>query len=184
MNAQSLWVGALLFGLAATANARDRHHHHDRGSTYLGAGFAEFAVDEQDFGYEADDNGLKLIAGFEFNDFFAVELGYLGGATVVDEGLFDTEEVDLRAVTGSLVGRLPVSSIVSVFGKLGVARYELDFLWSIDGDVIEVDRFRDNEMIYGFGLLLQPSRRFEVRGEYEAIEDAFDVISVSGVFRF
>jgi len=183
MSKQLLVASLAVLACTSTANARDRHHD-EQPRTYLGAGFAEFSVDDEDFGYEADDNGLKLLAGYEFNDYFAVEVGYLGGAKIVDEGLFDTEEVDLRAISGSLVGRLPLTSTVSMFGKLGVARYEADFRWSIDGDVIDADRFRDNEMTYGVGLVLQPSSRFEIRGEYEAIEDAFDVMSVSGVFRF
>jgi len=183
MNKQLIVASLAMLACMSTAGARDRHHD-EEASTYMGAGFAEFTVDDQDFGYEADDNGLKLLAGYEFNDYFAVELGYLGGAKIVDEGLFDTEEVDLRALSGSLVGRLPVTSKVSMFAKLGVARYEADFRWWIDGDVIDADRFRDNEMIYGVGLVLRPRHRFEIRGEYEAIEDAFDVMSVSGVFRF
>ena len=182
MNKQLIVASLVLLTVASSATAHERRH--EDSSTYLGVGFAEFSVDDEDFGYEADDNGLKLTAGFALNDFLAVELGYLGGATIVDEGLFDTEEVDLRAVSGSLVGRLPVTSIVSMFAKLGVARYEADFRWSIDGDVIDADRFRDNAMIYGAGLVVQPSSRSEIRGEYEAIEDAFDVMSVSAVFRF
>jgi OmpA-OmpF porin, OOP family len=184
MNKQTLLAGILICSVSAAAVARDRHGHHQDSRTYLGVGFAEFAVDEKDFGYDADDNGFKLIAGFKFNDYFAAELGYLGGATIVDEGPFDTEEVDLRALTGSLVGRWPLTSVISVFGKLGVAKYETDFRLLVDDDVVATDRFRDNDIIYGGGVIASLGERFELRGEYEAIEDTFDVISISGVFKF
>ena len=82
------------------------------------------------------------------------------------------------------MGRLPITSVLSLFGKLGVAHYETDFRLLIDEDVIATDRFRDNEMIYGGGIIASLGERFELRGEYEAIEDTFDVISLSGVFRF
>lgn len=182
MNKQALLAGLLVFGVLGVANA------HDRGSrepqTYLGAGVAEFAVDEQDFGYEADDNGVKLVAGFKINEFLAAELGYLGGARIVDEGPFDVEQVDLRALSGSILGRVPVGSTLAVFGKVGVARYQLDFDWLVDGRVVESDRVRDDELIYGFGITADLGRRFQLRGEYEAIDKAFDVISISGVFKF
>jgi OmpA-OmpF porin, OOP family len=182
MNKNAVLVGLVLLGATMSASAHDPGPH--QSSSYVGAGFAGFTVDERDFGYEADDNGFKLIAGFEFNQYFATELGYLGGATIVDRGPFDVEEVELRALTGSLVGRIPITSTLSVFGKAGIAQYQLDFELLIDDDVIDADRFRDNELIYGFGISAHLGDSFELRGEYEAIEDAFDVISISGVFRF
>jgi Outer membrane protein beta-barrel domain len=182
MNKQTFLAGLLMLGAITTATAHERDHEGRR--SYLGAGFAELSVDDEDFGYEADDNGFKLIAGVEFNKYLAAELGYLGGATLVDPGLFDVEEVDLRAVTGSIVGRFPLTSTISMFGKVGVARYEMDFRWLIDEEIVDADRFRDDELIYGFGLSAHLGDRFEVRGEYEAIENAFDVISINGVLKF
>lgn len=182
MNKQTLLASLLVFGTIGVANAHDRERHDPH--TYLGAGFAEFSVDAKDFGYDADDNGLKLVAGFRINDFLAAELGYLGGARIVDEGLFDTEQVDLRALSGSIVGRVPVGSTLALFGKVGVARYQLDFDWLVDDRVVESDRIRDDELIYGFGITADLGHRFQVRGEYEAIDKAFNVISISGVFKF
>lgn len=182
MNRQTILAGLLVLGTTGVAHAHDRERHEPQ--TYLGAGVAEFSVDERDFGYEADDNGIKLIAGFNINDYLAAELGYLGGARLVDEGLFDVEQVDLRALSGSIAGRLPVTSTLGVFAKVGVARYQLDFDWLVDGRVVDSDRVRDDELIYGFGLTADLGSRFQVRGEYEAIDKAFDVISISGVFKF
>jgi len=179
---KTLLAGLLAFGMIGVANAHERERHDPQ--TYLGAGFAEFSVDTKDFGYEADDNGVKLVAGFKINDYFAAELGYLGGARIVDEGLFDIEQVDLRALSGSVLGRIPVGSTLALFGKVGVARYQLDFDWLVDGRVVESDRVRDDELIYGFGVTADLGQRFQLRGEYEAIDKAFDVISISGVFKF
>lgn len=182
MNKHTAVAALLVFGMIGAASAHDRGRHDPQ--TYLGAGVAEFSVDEEDFGYEADDNGLKLVAGFKINQYLAAELGYLGGARIVDVGFFDTEQVDLRALSGSVVGRLPIGSTLSVFGKLGVARYQLDFDWLEDGRIVDSDRVRDDELIYGFGLMADLGNRFQIRGEYEAIDKAFDVISISGVFKF
>jgi hypothetical protein len=71
-----------------------------------------------------------------------------------------------------------------MFGKVGMARYETDFRWTDDGYVLGADRIRDNELTYGFGLALSFGHKFEIRGEYETIENAFEVMSVNGLIRF
>lgn len=188
MKRQMLIAGLIVLGTTATttAAAYDRNRHHDRvgGTSYIGGGISELSVNDADFGYDARDDGFKIFAGYEFNELFAAEIGYLDGATIVDVGPFDTEHVDLRAVTAMLVGRVPLTSSVAIFGKFGGARYETDFRWTIDGDVIDKARFRDNELAYGFGLVVGAGGSFEIRGEYEAIENAFDAISLSAMFRF
>jgi OOP family OmpA-OmpF porin len=168
----------------ATATAHDRDAGHEGGKSYLGAGIAELSVDDDDFGYEADDNGFKIFGGYEFNEYFAAELSYIGGATVIDETLFPTEEVDLRALSATFIARAPLTSSISMFGKVGMARYETDFRWTDGGYVLGADRVRDNELTYGFGLALSFGHKFEIRGEYETIENAFEVMSVNGLFRF
>jgi OmpA-OmpF porin, OOP family len=178
-----LLIPALLaVGMSATASAHD--HGEGDHKSYLGAGFAELSVDDDDFGYEADDKGFKIFGGYEFNDYFAAELSYIGGATVIDETLFPTEEVDLRALSATFIARAPLTSGISMFGKVGMARYETDFTWTDRGDILGTDRIRDNELTYGFGLAMSFGHKFEIRGEYETIENAFETISVSGLFRF
>jgi OOP family OmpA-OmpF porin len=182
MNKQTILAGLLMVGMISVASAHDRDHEGDR--SYIGAGFAEFSVDDEDFGYEESGNGFKIFGGYEFNDYFAAELSYIGGATVIDETLFPIEEADLRALSAAFVARAPLTSHISMFGKVGLARYETDFRWTDGYDVLDADRFRDNELTYGFGLALSFGHKFEIRGEYEAIENAFEVMSVSGLIRF
>jgi OOP family OmpA-OmpF porin len=186
MNKQTILAGLLLLGVMSAASAHDRDHagNHDGDRSYLGAGLAELSVDDEDFGYEESDNGFKIFGGYEFNEYFAAELTYIGGATVIDETLFPIEEVDLRALSATFIARAPLTSSISMFGKVGIARYETDLRWTDGYDVIEADRFRDNELTYGFGLALSFGHKFELRGEYETIENAFEVMSVSGLIRF
>lgn len=187
MNKQTILAGLLACGMIGAANAHDGAHHGDRSGngSYLGAGFAELSVDDEDFGYEESDKGFKIFGGYEFNEYFAAELGYVGGATVIDATLFPVEFVDLRALSATFIARAPLTSNISMFGKVGMARYEADFNWTDDfGYVLDSDRVRDNELTYGFGLALSFGRKFEIRGEYETIENAFETLSVSGLIRF
>lgn len=185
MKTHTMTATVLMLGMTASAAAHDRFHDGDelRGP-YLGGGVSELSVNDSDFGYDARDKGFKVFAGYQFNEIFAAEIGYLGGATLVDRGTFDTEHVDLSAVTAMLVSRFPLTSTVSIFAKVGAARYETDFHWTIGDEWIDAARYRDDELAYGFGLALGAGREFEIRGEYEAIEDTFDAISVSALIRF
>lgn len=185
MKTHTMMTALIMLGMTASASAHDRFQHGDEiGGSYLGGGISELSVNDSDFGYDARDDGFKVFAGYQFNEIFAAEIGYLGGATLVDRGPFDTEHVDLSAVTAMLVSRFPLTSSVSIFAKVGAARYETDFHWTIDDEWIDAARFRDDELAYGFGLALGTGGSFEIRGEYEAIEDTFDAISVSALFRF
>ena len=187
MNKQTILAGLLAFGVIGAANAHEGGHPSDRGTngSYLGAGFADLSVDDEDFGYEESDKGFKIFGGYEFNEYFAAELSYLGGATIIDATLFPVEQVDLRALSATFIARAPLTSNISMFGKVGMARYETDFRWTDDfGYVLDADRFRDNELTYGFGLALSFGRKFELRGEYETIENAFETLSISGLIRF
>jgi OmpA-OmpF porin, OOP family len=182
MNKRTMTAGLLLLGMLSTAHAHDDDRRDYK--SYLGGGFTEFSVDDDDFGYEASDKGIKIFGGYEFNEYFAAELSYVGGATVIDETLFPIEEVDLRALSATFIARAPLTSHISMFGKVGAARYEKDFRWFDDFGVLDTDRVRDNELTYGFGLALSFGRKFEIRGEYETIENAFEVMSISGLLRF
>ena len=173
------WVGG------ASAHEKDNKRDHNGSGSYLGAGFADLSVEDENFGYEASDDGFKVFAGYAFNDYFATELGYVGGATLIDATLFPVEIVDLRALSATFVVRAPVVANFSMFAKVGMASYEADFVWTDDfGRILEADRFRDNELTYGFGLAVHFGHKFEIRGEYEAIEDAFETLSLSGLIRF
>src|SRR5687767_1795706 len=110
MNKQTILAGLLLLGVMSAASAHDRDHagNDDGDRSYLGAGLAELSVDDEDFGYEESDNGFKIFGGYEFNEYFAAELTYIGGATVIDETLFPIEEVDLRALSATFIARAPL----------------------------------------------------------------------------
>jgi OOP family OmpA-OmpF porin len=187
MKKQTILSALFMCAMIGTASAHEQDHKkdHDVGGSYLGAGFADLSVDDENFGYEASDDGFKVFGGYAFNDYFATELTYIGGATLIDATLFPVEIVDLRALSATFVVRAPVVANISMFGKVGMARYEADFVWTDDfGRILEADRFRDNELTYGFGLAVNFGRKFEIRGEYEAIEDAFETLSLSGLIRF
>jgi OmpA-OmpF porin, OOP family len=157
---------------------------------YVGAGIGSTKVGDDGFdgtGIDDSDTGFKVFGGYDFNQNFGVEVSYVdfGEASISEAG--DSLSVGVSALTASAVGRLPVSDMFTVFGKLGFASYDIDVDFNIAGFGSGSGSDSDSDLMYGVGGALSFGGNFEARLEYEAINvDDGDVnmISVSGLFRF
>jgi OOP family OmpA-OmpF porin len=162
---------------------------------YVGAGLGTTEVSEESieqFIADDSDNGFKVFGGYAFNDYFAIEAGYfdLGGA----EGTLDDPEIGFPAdfevgvsgLSASIVGRIPVAAMFSLFGKVGLASYDVEFDVTIPGIGSGSDSESESDLIYSGGASLSFGP-FEARAEYEVlnVEDGdVNMISVSGLYRF
>jgi OmpA-OmpF porin, OOP family len=157
---------------------------------YAGAGIGTTKVGDDAFdgtGIDDSDTGFKVFGGYDFNQNFGVEVSYVdfGEASISDAG--DSLSVGVSALTASAVGKLPVSEMFTLFGKLGFASYDVDVNFNIAGFGSGSGSDSDSDLIYGVGGALRFGGNFEARLEYEAINvDSGDVnmISVGGLFRF
>lgn len=157
---------------------------------YAGASIGTTKVGDDAFdgtGIDDSDTGFKVFGGYDFNQNFGVEVSYVdfGEASISDAG--DSLSVGVSALTASAVGRLPVSDMFTLFGKLGFASYDVDVDFNIAGLGSGSGSDSDSDLIYGVGGALRFGGAFEARLEYEAINvDGGDVnmISVGGLFRF
>lgn len=169
----------------------------DRGSLVTGLGSAGFSTAGIDM--DDDDSGWKLLGGYSFNSRLALEGSY------VDLGQFDfnasilptavqTGDASLRALAVDLVGTLPVTDNLSVFGRVGVnnMRIKQRFGTSMPagGFINGSDRGTDGK--FGAGLQYQINEAFSLRAELERyrIDDnrvtgnRVDLASVGFVYRF
>ena len=113
-------------------------------------------VGQADF-EDMDDNPMsfELISGYQFNDYFALQISYLDLGEAEETGSF--EDIDFGfglAVDGinfTAVGAIPISETVSLYGKLGY------FMWDATG-TIRLDDFSTsgstdgNDISYGLGV--------------------------------
>jgi OmpA-OmpF porin, OOP family len=154
---------------------------------YAGAGIGSTKVGDDISGVDDSDTGFKVFGGYNFNANWAVEVGYFDfGEASVSAGN-SSASVGVTGLSASAVGRLPVSEMFAVYGKLGFASYDVDL------DFNNVPGFgsghlsdSDSDMIYGVGGAVSFGGNFEARLEYEALNVDGDasMISVSGLFRF
>jgi len=148
---------------------------------YLGASVGQSGIEIDDFGYDADSTGYKLIAGWRFIDWLAVEANYLDFGSGDDTVFGDKIETEADGISLSAVGFLPVGP-VDLFARVGAVD------WSADISSPGLDNGSDDgtDFTYGVGAQFRVWS-LSFRAEYEMfdIEDAdIDMISVGVTWTF
>ncbi len=146
---------------------------------YLGATFGPSEVDVN--GYD-DANSYRIFFGAEASDNLAIETGF------VDLGTFDvtgtSASVDAWGVDVSLLGKLPVSDSVSLFGKLGF------FIWDVEGTIpgLLIATDTGTDITYGFGGEFDFSNQLSGRISWDFYSDVsggdIDVVSFGVLYQF
>ena len=187
---------------------------------YVGAGIGQFSteIDELSLvedgesesvplGFDDDDTGFKVFAGYQFLTWLGAEIGYVDGGTA-SESYSDPDlgslklEADVSALTIAAVGTLPIGDMFELYGKLGMAFWEGDLAFTATGAICDElqaigescsasDSDDGEDFYYGIGAGINIGERFNVRIEYEVFEiDPQDVdadgtfLSASAVYRF
>jgi hypothetical protein len=149
----------------------------------------EFNLDLEDFDYKADTTSYKIIVGYRFFAYLAVEGSYVDFGTLEDSSDAGGEpvsvETDLKGYDAFAVGLLPLG-IVDVFGKIGVVSWDADFSAAI-GEITDFDSGSGTDLVYGAGVQVR-FKGLGVRGEVEYFDiadaDSVYLISVGATFTF
>lgn len=120
-------IASLVLGLIATpAFAAKRVRYNDSymssGPTkyYMGVSGGQASVDDKSVANDKSSTAFSFFAGYEINNNFAAELSYSNFGSMDYNGN-GTLLLKSTAYSLGLVGSLPVSQYVSIFGKLGYA---------------------------------------------------------------
>ncbi len=164
----------------------------------LGAGRVRTDIDTAGIAGSTDknDNAWKAFGGYQFNQNFAVEGGYvdLGKASVngTQSGTPAFGSTDSKAWQAAAVGSLPLNQQFALTGKLGIARTETDTSGSV-GAAPFGGTDHKTAPTYGVGLRYDVNKTFGVRGEWERFridsaslggKNDADLYSVSAIVRF
>lgn len=151
---------------------------------YAGVGLGQSTID---VGLSDDsDMSFKVFGGYSFNEHFAVELAYIDGGSVEERQGPSSVEVEVTGLSAMAVGRLPVNDTFSLYGKLGLASYDVEVTFSDPFFGSGSVKDSDEEVMYGIGAAFGFGQ-FELRGEYEMVDVSdgdFNLFSVSGLYRF
>lgn len=140
---------------------------------------------------ECDDDlvGWKLHGGLDLHENFAFELALAnyGEAEASSPGL--AADVAVKAITMAAMGRIEVVPALTLFGKLGVARWDVDVDTSLGNDTDD-----GVDPMFGLGVEWRVAQRVGVRAEWERLLDVgggsgseggdLDFFSVGVVYHF
>jgi len=184
-------VAALVFAASVQAEGRNM---------YAGGGFGQSTAASwcDDFAglasVRCDDSGtaIKGFFGYQLNRYIALEAGVNGFGEVKAQGPGGTATANSAAIEGVVVASLPLGSMFSLYGKVGIysAYTEVEV-----NTVTLVDTFKDTnmDMTYGFGARLDFSEGWAGRVEWqqyksvggsETGESDVDMVNVAVMYKF
>ena len=148
---------------------------------YLGGSIGQSGLQVDDFSYDASATGYKLIAGWRFLDWLAVEGNYVDFGSGDDRVAGTKFKSSADGVSLSAVGFLPVGP-VDLFARVGAVD------WSADLSSPGFGRASDDgtDLTYGIGAQFRVWS-LSLRAEYEMfdISDAdADMFSVGVTWTF
>lgn len=184
------WYGGLNLGRSAATIDDPRIN-----SSLLSSGFSSSTIVDDD-----RSTGFKAFGGYQLNKNFAVEGGYfdLGKfgytATTVPAGTLNGN-IKLRGLNLDLVGIVPLTENLSVFGRAGLNYAQARDSFGGTGAVLVTNpnpRKNDTNYKLGLGLQYALSESLAVRAEAERyrVNDAVgnrghvDLFSVGLIYRF
>ena len=141
---------------------------------------------------EDTDTSFKVFGGVKVNHSFAFEASYvdLGQLIATDNIVAFTAEA--TGLNFSVVGLIPVSDSVDIFGKAGIMFWDLKLALSgAFNDSISED---GEDFTFGFGANFDVNETFAIRAEFEKFKDigkesttgesSATLISLGAVFHF
>ena len=158
---------------------------------YLGAGVGQMKAKDACRGAGAGvscddkDTSYNLFVGYDFNRLFAAELGYVnfGEAKASGPGVSATFEPTAFEAVG--VAKWPVWQNVSVYGKLGAFRWDVDARNASE---------TGTDLTYGVGVRYSFTRNWAAQLEWRRYNDVGDsnrtgqsdieVVGISALFKF
>jgi OmpA-OmpF porin, OOP family len=184
--------GLALLGLLASSNVLAEIQPGFYAGAGVGTAKLEIDGDEDIDAFDADDTAFKVFGGYNFNQYFAVEATYFDGGKPEESfsiapGFNGSVEFNTTGLIASVLGRVPLGEVFSLYGKLGFASYDVEAKGRLNGDVVFEDDGSDDDVAYGVGAAFNLGSSFELRAEYEAIsisDGDFSVLSVNGLFKF
>lgn len=156
----------------------------------FGVGGAQNTVDFNDLDTKFKSTGWEIFAGYEFNQYFAIEAGYLDGGSDTNEYVISGTPVEVGIEAdgwiASGLASYPFAEVFSVYGRVGVLGWEAKAKGAGAGAIITV-KDDGTDLIYGAGIAAMVDTAL-LRLEYRRAEFGSDVefssIGLHVVWRF
>lgn len=144
---------------------------------YIGANIGQADYDTQGFD---DPTSFTLLAGYSFNENFALEMTYTDFGES-DDGIAPVWTLDGDGFGIAGVGKYPLAENFEIFAKLGFIDWEV----SLDEDGYgELMKFDGTDVTIAFGASYSITSNFDLVAQYQTFEadsdgDSSDVSNIS-----
>lgn len=155
------------------------------GAARFGIGAGKLTIEMDDYDLKGDSTAWEVFGGWEFNQYLAVEVGYMDGGTADDEAAGIRFEADTSAIAASVVASLPIGETFSIFGRAGFVHWESEQR-ATDGELSASADFDGDDPIFGAGAAVNWEGAL-VRLEYRiaSLDDSdISLISLAMAWRF
>jgi len=152
---------------------------------YVGLGFGQSEIDQGFFGEYGD--GFKVFGGLQLNRNVAVEAAYIDYGSPSENVFGADTKYEATAVAAWAKGLWPVFSRIDLFGKVGLAYWEVDSKSTLFGFPSSTTSDDGIDLSWGIGTSLNYWDKLSIQLEYEDILadiDAITLWSISAVYKF
>ncbi len=154
----------ILAGLAATLAVASLPAAAADNGIYLGGSIGQSSVQDDGIDFDASSTGFKLIAGWRFLDWLALEGNYVDFGSGDDNVAGDQIETDASGVSLSAVGFLPVGP-VDLFARAGI----IDWSGDVKSQSFGNGSDDGTDLTYGVGAQFRVWG-LSLRAEYERFD--------------
>jgi len=154
----------ILAGLAASLAVASLPAAAVDNGIYLGGSIGQSSVQDDGIDFDASSTGFKLIAGWRFLDWLALEGNYVDFGSGDDNVAGDRIEADASGVSLSAVGFLPVGP-VDLFARAGV----IDWSGDVKSQSFGNGSDDGTDLTYGVGAQFRVWG-LSLRAEYERFD--------------
>lgn len=141
---------------------------------------------------DSSDTSVRGEVGYQFNDILGAELGYTSFGTLfkANDNNVNAKQ-DASAWTASVLGTWPVAEPFGIFGRLGLARYNVNNSGTVQGVAVETKNAV--KPYFGAGVKFDLTSSWMLRAEYQLYTDISGVDGTKdnvqgwyagGVYRF
>jgi OOP family OmpA-OmpF porin len=129
---------------------------------------------------EDTDTAWKLLGGYRFSRYVAIEATYIDWGKVSGTALGISATAEQTSLGIGVVGSLPINPQFSIFGKAGFLSTEQEIARS--GATFKRD---DTEFHYGLGVKYAFTANWAARAEWERTDQLrVEMLSIGAEFRF
>jgi OOP family OmpA-OmpF porin len=141
---------------------------------------------------DSSDTSMRVEVGYDFNKNIGAEIGYTSFGTLfnANDNSINANQ-DASALTVSALGTLPVGERFGIFGRLGLARYDVSNSGTVQG--VPVESNNSTKPYLGAGVKFDLDSNWMLRTEYQVYSDISGVRgskdnvhawNIGGAYRF